>query len=375
MDGASCNRFLEAQRACGNKKKRAVGAAIKENILSCAEEAVANGEGITVYCRVIKMVKSTYYRWKQRGMRGELEDRKPIVKNCWWRLSEDMIEKVKYLTGLYPEISSQWVIGKLAGISGGSVGKIRKRFNSGPIAEVRQKIPQTVEWLKVHACWSLDMMWTLFKGVRLYLMVLVEEYSRLLLGWRLSVERSGSEAWKLVEEVIKSTGKLPLILKHDNEKGFLADIFQGNLINSGIVPLPSPAYYAPFNGKVERSIKEVRKFTDKVENRYDVSMEDLIYQIRRGFHVINEMLPRRIFEGKTSREIYATGEEYQSCDRVRLISRIKEETKNLEIRLWKRSDYLDNQRKIIVRSVQLSNLCEVKYGQKSQAVFTPICRI
>lgn len=375
MDDEACDQLLDEARARRTKKKRAVAANIKAHVLACGEEAVEAGGQIETFLRIIGLGKSRFYRWQSRFKAGGgLEDRKAIVKNCWWRLGEREKANVNRTTKQYPEIASQWVIGKLAGVSASSVGKIWKENGRG-IQEVPARIEKrswgSSEWQRVHACWSLDTMYAHLMNVTLYLFVLVEEYSRLILGWKLCSAKTADNAWDLVSRTMVTIGQKPLILKHDNGPEFIGAGLQVPLTGAGVLSLPSPAYYAPFNGRCERTIKEVRRFTQPVEERYGSLVYDLTGAIRRGSRVINDVLPRRIFQGRTSREVYQEGLEYTHEEEVLLIKRMVETQKRLEVEHERKRRYYDERRQAIIETVSSLNLCEVKYGQKSQAVFSP----
>lgn len=376
MDDAACDQLLDKARARGRKKKRALGPDFKAHVLACGQEAVKNGGRLEVFLREIGLHRSRYYRWGARQRRGEsLEDRKPVARNRWWRLTKDIKAKVLKFTKEYHEIASQWTIGRLAGVSGSSVAKIWQE-TTRKIQTVSIIIPKALgvcEWLRLHACWALDTMCVKVSGAMLYLMVLIEEYSRLMLGWELCSEKTPGHAVNLVRKTIACLGLNPLVLKHDNGTEFTGAEFQASLAAAGILSLASPAYYAPFNGKCERANRNMRKFTKNVEEQPEAGIPDLVGAVRRGFRVINDVLPRRIFGGQTSREVYDSGRMYAAEEQGWLIGRMQEVQKRLELEHERRRRYYDLRRRAIVEAVSSMNLCEVRYGQKSQALSTPVC--
>jgi len=62
-------------------------------------------------------------------------------------------------------------------------------------------------------------------------------------------------------------------------------------------------------------------------------------------------LPRNIFKGKTSGEIYKNAENYREEDRVLLINKINERIKEIQEVKKPRWDKFDVQRKAVVKSV------------------------
>lgn len=231
------------------------------------------------------------------------------------------------------------------------------------------KRPQaTYQWLARNACWSMDTMRVRFMGGWLYVMLVLEEYSRLILGYRIAPHIIGQYARELLAATILELGIRPLVVKHDRGSEFVNGTFQGLLRTEQIVSLPSPGYYAPFNSRIERGIRVMRKFTWALERRYDAELEEVDHAIGRGRYIINEEMPRRIFKGVTGRRIYEEGVDYDPGDRDRLIDEIFAYQRMLDGEFFLKGEELDMQRKEVVRYLQQVSLCEVGFTYRHSSV-------
>lgn len=316
-------------------------------------------------------MRSVFYVWRDRSKAGRLANEKPIAKNIWWRISEEKKEEAMKITKEYKEIASQWVIGRIIKLSATSIGKIwRENRISLPVKHIRKKTTGGWEWTKKHACWAIDTMQIRFMGKWLYLLMALEEYSRIILGWKLTASKSDEYSSMLIKQIIDTIGIPPLVIKHDRGTEFINDNFIGYLKKQQIVSLPSPGYYAPFNGQVERGIRLMRKFTLPFEKVYDASWEDIAQSVSRGMRIINEELPRRMFGGRTSSDVYEGGEIYREEERERLIAEIFRKEAERQGEYFLKGKMLDKQRENIVRFIQELNICEVWYGNKTVKLFS-----
>lgn len=109
---------------------------------------------------------------------------------------------------------------------------------------------------KVVAC--LDFAEIKLGDVKAYLLLAIDETTRYILDWKLSMDTSTEMALEMVK-TIKSRYKELLIVKTDNGKEFREQFKQG-LGHLGLFHLPSPIYYAIFQGKIERTFREFRKY-------------------------------------------------------------------------------------------------------------------
>jgi transposase InsO family protein len=318
------------------------------------------------FCRVLAQTRSKLYNWLVREKTGRLEDAKPVAHDLHWRLGAEKIKEVLAVLEEYPEIATDYAAAIKTGLSAGSVNKIKKMNQVKPMAAVRPVVKQSYHWMKRNVCWSMDTMMIRFMGGWLYALLVVEETSRMILGYKLVEEKLGIYARELLLTTIALMKVKPLVLKHDRGSEFENGYFLGALRDNKIVSLPSPGYYAPFNSIMERSNRIIRRFTAPLEARYDAAAWEIEAALARGQRVINHELPRRIFDGKTSRQIYREGRDYENSERMELINLMLDDQEEVDGKYFLRGKELDKQRKEVVEYLCQKNLCDIRYRVQFQ---------
>ena len=249
----------------------------------------------------------------------------------------------------FPEIATHYMLGVKAGMSPSSAGKILNRNLPREIEIVKQVYEEkTCDWLKVHVCWSIDTIKFLTDEGWLYIQTLLEEYSRAELGWLASMSNTANRAVTLVRNVAEKLGVNPLVLKFDRGSEFKNAELKMLLEEIGIQGMASPRHYPGFNGKRERANQLVEKF---LPEKGGISITETYEHLERAMHCINHELPRRIFNGKTSAQMYAEGEIYAENERETLKNMILKHQAEIELIKKPRWDKLDVERKSVVKSV------------------------
>lgn len=298
------------------------------------------------------------YVWKKREQEGRLANEKPVPKNIWWAISPEKETKVIALYEKFPEIATNYALGIKAGVSPSSAGRIKKRHLPQELELAKETIEKKVcTWLKLHTCWSIDTIKMSTLEGWLYIQVLLEEYSRVILGWMASMENSADRAVILIEKATAVLGVKPLILKFDRGSEFKNSELKSLLEEKEITGLVSPRHYPGFNGKLERENQLIEKF---LPEKGGISIAETYKRLERAMYCLNHELPRRIFDGKTSAQIYSSGEKYTENEREILKRKILEYQKEIEFTKNPRWDKLDVERKAVVKSVVDLELCVVK---------------
>lgn len=258
---------------------------------------------------------------------------------------------------MFPEIATHYMLGVKAGMSPSSAGRILNR-NIFREIEVVEKIHEekTCDWLKLHACWSIDTIKYLTTEGWLYIQMLLEEYSRAELGWLACMSNTADKAVQLVEAAINILGVKPLILKFDRGSEFKNAEMKSLLAKKEIQGMVSPRHYPGFNGKRERGNQLIEKF---LPEKGGISIAETYEHLERGSHCINHELPRRIFNGKTSAQMYAEGEMYAENERETLKNMILKHQAEIELIKKPRWDKLDVERKSMVKSFVEMGLCKL----------------
>ncbi len=199
-----------------------------------------------------------------------------------------------------PSVLRYWAIREGIGTwSVGTVAKVIADLASTP--EVIPK-PKKYEIAAPMAMWSED--GTSFKerGRKKELLVLQDECSRYKINRRLaSGPADSSDVADYLKEAFDRHGA-PLVLKHDGGSIFHDEKVKNLLKEHDVVELTSPPYYPPFNGKKERSMRDIKGYERAL--RIHGKGTSLLERINITMHDLNEERPRPVLGGRTSREVF-----------------------------------------------------------------------
>ena len=279
-------------------------------------------------------------------------------------MSRETILRVLELKRRFSEISTNYVLAIKAGISPSSVGKIIFEYY-GP--RKKKKVPRkqykTVEWLKKHVSWALDTIKIRCEEGYVYVQLLFEEYSRCVLGWIMSYSNTGEKAKMLLERVMNEQGVKPLVVKIDRGSEFQNDVVISYLKEKEILTMPSPGHYPLFNGKLERENQIFEKYLETEKG--GLTYEKVYVKFERAIYEINHEMPRRIFDGKTSADVFETGEMYKNEEKQELIKKVEDAILEIEKQKIPGVDKLDVVRKAVVKCVVDMGLCSIKSGEQN----------
>lgn len=135
------------------------------------------------------------------------------------------------------------------------------------------------------------------------LLVVQDDHARLKLNWRLANGPARSaDVVSYLQEAFQEHGA-PLVLKHDGA-GIFHDPQVAALLESyGVVALTSPPRWPGYNGKQERSMRDVRSY-ERALRRHGVRGR-LVDRLATTMHDLNDERPRPVLRGRTAREAYA----------------------------------------------------------------------
>ena len=330
-----------------------------------SHEQVKSLEGTTTsFCKVTGMGRAIIYRWQERQKTGRLEDAKPVAKTIVNRLPEVKIEEIKDMIK-NDEIPTNYVISQKAGVSAGTVSNVKKRMTEKQVIAMPE-IQKNYEWNLRNVCWSMDTFQIKLGGRWIYVLLLMEEMSRMLLGYRISFGKSGWYSRELLLNVIAETGIAPLVIKHDRGVEFMNRIFMSAVTMQGIITLASPGYYPMFNGRSERIVRLVKQIIRNLMLKWNCGIMDLPAFMYRAQYVINYDLPRKIFNGMTSAEMYNGSIDYNECQRNEIIARFSDNQQEIYRQYFSGGKiFLDKHRKEVVEYLCQENLCQMRYRIKA----------
>lgn len=150
--------------------------------------------------------------------------------------------------------------------------------------------------------WSEDGAGFKARGRKKELLILQDEHARFKVNRRL-VDGPAREddVVRYLEEAFKRYGA-PLVLKHDGDSIFHGERMRELLERHQVVELTCPRGYPRYNGKKERSVRDVKSFEramrrcgvrGRLGERLDAAVRDL-----------NEERPRPVLGGRTAREVF-----------------------------------------------------------------------
>ena len=178
---------------------------------------------------------------------------------------------------------------------------------SGIIEDIREgepakEKPRRYEITAPNVMWSEDGAGFRDYGRKRELLLLQDECSRYKVNNRLvKGPATSDDVYDYLREAFDNHGA-PLILKHDGDSIFHEKDVCKLLEKYGVIDLKSPARYPPFNGKMERSIRDIKSF-ERAMRRFDANTT-LQERIQAAIHDLNEDRPRPVLSGSTAREVF-----------------------------------------------------------------------
>jgi hypothetical protein len=222
------------------------------------------------------------------------------------------------------------------------------------IADLRPRPEETTRPVRYEitssgVMWSEDGTGFRENGRKKELLVVQDEHARLKLGHRLVTGPADEEAvYDYLAKAFSEHGP-PLVLKHDGGGIFHGDRICGLLAKHGVTDLTGPRSYPQYNGKQERSMRDIKSFEramrrhgvrGRLRDRLDAAIGDL-----------NDERPRPMLRGRTAREAYREDRE-KLPDRRDFIAEVDRTERELRAKARSRRD-LEAARR---RAVELSLL-------------------
>jgi transposase InsO family protein len=202
-----------------------------------------------------------------------------------------------------PRVLAAWCRSeKLGNWSAGTISRV-----IDDLREVEEVAPPPVRYeiTASNVMWSEDGTGFRQGGRKQELLVVQDEHSRLKLNWDLaSGPATAKEVYDYLDQAFTKYGA-PLVLKHDGDGIFHTPEIAKLLEKYGVLDLTSPAYHPGYNGKQERSMRDIKSYEralrkhgagGSLKERICVTMKDL-----------NEDRPRPVLGGRTAQVVYGEG--------------------------------------------------------------------
>lgn len=134
------------------------------------------------------------------------------------------------------------------------------------------------------------------------LLVVQEECARFKANWHLAGSSANAvEVDAYLRDAFERYGA-PLVLKHDGGSIFHDPAVTRLLEEYQVMELTSPRAYPPFNGKKERSMRDIKSYERAIRKNSSGSI--LSERIEAAMQDLNEERPRPVLAGKTAREVF-----------------------------------------------------------------------
>jgi len=158
-----------------------------------------------------------------------------------------------------------------------------------------------VEITRPNHVWSCDITYLPLRGGFLYLMAVIDWFSRAVLSWELSSSLSGDFCCTALERALRKYGQ-PIIFNTDQGAQFTAKSFINILLGQGIQVSMDGRGRALDNVFIERLWRTVKY--EEVYIRDYGSGSDAFQNLMRYFKFYNTKRPHRSLEGATPFEVY-----------------------------------------------------------------------
>jgi putative transposase len=256
--------------------------------------------------------RSTYYRWRQ-GQNVSKRRARP-----WNRLTPNEERRVLAVAREFPELSSRqlsaWITDHEGfAVSESTVYRILRR--EGLVKRQETQTEAAKEYhtrtTRPHQMWATDASYFRVVGWGYYYLVTVmDDYSRFILGWKLQKDMSANSLIEVVQKAVDATGMTDVPVENrtrllsDNGAGYVSRVFRDYLNLVGIGHILAAPYHPQTNGKVERyqqSLKrEVNQLPYELPGHLEKAIADFVdyYNYRRYHKALGNVTPADVLYGR-----------------------------------------------------------------------------
>ena len=253
--------------------------------------------------------RSTYYRWRKGCGTGK--------RTPWNHVTPNEERRILAVAREFPELSSRqlsaWITDNEGfAVSESTVYRILRR--EGLVKRQEIQLSAAKEYTKTtgpHQMWATDASYFRVAGWGYYYLVTVmDDYSRFILGWKLQKDMSANSLIEVVQEAVDATGMTDVPIEDrtrllsDNGAGYVSRSFRDYLNLVGVKHILSAPFHPQTNGKVERyqqSLKrEVNQLPYELPSQLEKAIADFVdyYNYRRYHKAIGDVTPADVLYGR-----------------------------------------------------------------------------
>jgi hypothetical protein len=246
-----------------------------------------------VICKTLQLPLASFNRWRGK-IRGnvvlikspgpkKVEPFDPSVLDTEIRLLDHGMKRSTGTTELYQRYRFS--------VSRRELGQMVEQVRQDLVADHRRHL-RRIEWRRPGVAWAMDgTQYDVGLADKVYLCNMQDLSSRYKFLPLVGKYPVGEEVAGYLSEKFGRYGA-PLLLKRDNEGNMNHLAINDVLAESFVLPLNSPEYYAPYNGAIEESQREVKRslreklmsgsadFRDHVAAYAEAAVNDLNHRIR-----------------------------------------------------------------------------------------------
>jgi putative transposase len=256
--------------------------------------------------------RSTYYRWRQ----GQNESKRRV--RPWNRVTPNEERRILAVAREYTELSSRqlsaWIIdNKGFAVSESTVYRLLRR--EGLVKRQEAQLMAAKEYhtrtTRPHQMWATDASYFRVVGWGYYYLVTVmDDYSRFILGWKLQKDMSANSLIEVVQGAVDTTGMTDVPVEDrtrllsDNGAGYVSRAFRDYLNLVGIGHILAAPYHPQTNGKVERYQQSLKRAVNQLPYELPSHLEKAIadfvdyYNYRRYHKALSNMTPADVLYGR-----------------------------------------------------------------------------
>jgi hypothetical protein len=217
--------------------------------------------------------------------------------------------------------------------------------------------PVRYEVTASNAMWSEDGTGFRQRGRKRELLVIQDEHARRKLHWHLADGPARAvDVHAYLSEAFDRYGA-PLVLKHDGDAIFhevqIAELLQ----RYGVVELTVPRGYPKYNGKQERSMRDIKSY-ERALRRHRVG-RSLRERMTATMEDLNEERPRPVLGGRTARESYERGRTALP-DRHAFIAEVEETERSLHAAAASRRERNSAHRRAVEKVLMRHGLMKIE---------------
>jgi len=256
--------------------------------------------------------KSSYYRWRQG--RPDSGNR----KRPWNRITPAEEDKILVVARESPELSSRqlsaWITDNEGfAVSESTVYRILRR--EGLVKRQETQLTAAKEYhtktTRSHQMWATDASYFRVAGWDYYYLVTVmDDYSRFILGWKLQKDMSANSLIEVVQEAVDATGMTDVPVEDrtkllsDNGAGYVSRAFRNYLNLVGIGHILAAPFHPQNNGKVERYQQSLKREVNQLPYELPSELERAIaafvdyYNYHRHHKALGDVTPADVLYGR-----------------------------------------------------------------------------